>query len=88
MKAIYLILTMLGFNPDAPTTNKLSFQEKRYVNNIVTVRGYDPIEIIKLDNGKIQINYPNEHITIGQDGFIHDLEILEGNVWIDLGPEY
>lgn len=88
MKAIYLILTMLGFSPDAPNTNKLSFQEKRYVNNITTIRRYDPIEIIKLANGKIQVNYPTEHITIGQDGFIHDLEILEGEEWIDLGPEY
>jgi hypothetical protein len=88
MKSIYLILTLLGFTPNTPTTNTLSFQEKRFVNNVVRVHGSQPAEIIKLPNGRIAVNYPDQRIILGADGFIHDLEILEGGVWIDMGPEY
>jgi hypothetical protein len=34
------------------------------------------------------VNYPDQRLVLGQDGFIHDMEILEGGEWIDLGPEY
>ena len=88
MKTIYLIFSIFGFLPNNESLNKLSFQEKRFVNNVVRIHGSEPAEIIKLENGKIAVNYPDQRIVLGADGFIHDLEILEGNEWIDMGPEY
>lgn len=88
MKTIYLIFSIFGFLPNNESVNKLSFQEKRFVNNVVRIHGSEPAEIIKLENGKIAVNYPDQRIVLGADGFIHDLEILEGNEWIDMGPEY
>lgn len=88
MKTIYLIFSIFGFLPNNESVNKLSFQEKRFVNNVVRIHGSEPAEIIKLKNGRIAVNYPDQRIVLGADGFIHDLEILEGNEWIDMGPEY
>ena len=88
MKTIYLIFSIFGFLPNNENVSKLSFQEKRFVNNVVRIHGLEPAEIIKLENGRIAVNYPDQRIVLGADGFIHDLEILEGNEWIDMGPEY
>ena len=85
MKLLIMIFTMLGLVQ--PDSEKLTRGELRFVQNVIKIQGI-PEEIYKLPNGKIQMDYLDTRITLGQDGFIHDFEILEGNVWIDLGPEY
>lgn len=85
MKLLFMIFTTLGLTQ--PDSDKLTRGELRFVQNVIKIQGA-PEEVYKLPNGKIQMDYSDTRITLGQDGFIHDLEILEGNEWIDLGPEY
>lgn len=79
-------VTMFGSSNNLPKS--LSKSERKFVQNVVRIHGSKPLEVIKLKNGNISINYSDQRIVLGTDGFIHDLEILEDGVWIDLGPEY
>lgn len=79
-------VTILGSSNNLPKS--LSKSERKFVQNVVRIHGSKPLEVIKLKNGNILVNYSDQRIVLGTDGFIHDLEILEDGVWIDLGPEY
>lgn len=79
-------VTILGSSNNLPKS--LSKSERKFVQNVVRIHGSKPLEVIKLKNGNISVNYSDQRIVLGTDGFIHDLEILEDGVWIDLGPEY
>jgi len=87
MKTLIMIFTILGLKSEIIDTSKLTKNELRFVKNVIKVQG-TPDEVYKLSNGKIQINYKTQRLTLGQDGYIHDLEILDDGEWIDLGPEY
>lgn len=79
-------VTILGSSNNLPKS--LSKSERKFVQNVVRIHGSKPLEVIKLKNGNILVNYSDQRIVLGTDGFIHDLGILEDGVWIDLGPEY
>lgn len=87
MKTLIMIFTILGLKSEVSDSSKLTKNELRFVKNVIKVQG-TPDEVYKLPNGKIQVNYTTQRLTLGQDGYIHDLEILEDGQWIDLGPEY
>jgi hypothetical protein len=87
MKTLIMIFTILGLKSEVSDPSKLTKNELRFVKNVIKVQG-TPEEVYKLPNGKIQVNYTTQRLTLGQDGYIHDLEILDNGQWIDLGPEY
>jgi hypothetical protein len=87
MKTLIMIFTILGLKSEVSDPSKLTKNELRFVKNVIKVQG-TPDEVYKLPNGKIQVNYTTQRLTLGQDGYIHDLEILDNGQWIDLGPEY
>lgn len=87
MKTLIMIFTILGLKSEVSDPSKLTKNELRFVKNVIKVQG-TPDEVYKLPNGKVQVNYTTQRLTLGQDGYIHDLEILENGQWIDLGPEY
>ena len=87
MKTLIMIFTILGLKSEISDSSKLTKNELRFVKNVIKVQG-TPDEVYKLPNGKIQVNYTTQRLTLGQDGYIHDLEILDNGQWIDLGPEY
>ena len=87
MKTLIMIFTILGLKSEVSDSSKLTKNELRFVKNVIKLQG-TPDEVYKLPNGKIQVNYTTQRLTLGQDGYIHDLEILEDGQWIDLGPEY
>ena len=87
MKTLIMIFTILGLKSEVSDSSKLTKNELRFVKNVIKVQG-TPDEVYKLPNGKIQVNYTTQRLTLGQDGYIHDLEILDNGQWIDLGPEY
>ena len=87
MKTLIMIFTILGLKSEVSDPSKLTKNELRFVKNVIKVQG-TPDEVFKLPNGKIQVNYTTQRLTLGQDGYIHDLEILDNGQWIDLGPEY
>jgi len=68
--------------------NNFTRSELRFIKNVVRLCGSEPASVYRLENGKIALNYADQRMTLGQDGFIHDFEIYEGGEWIDLGPEY
>jgi hypothetical protein len=88
MNTLFIILSVLGININIPKKTNFTWNEKRFIKNVIKIQGQEPLEVYKLKNNKIQINYPNQRLTLGQDGFIHDLEILDNGKWVDLGPEY
>jgi hypothetical protein len=92
MKILILLLAAFGMEAGVPkhltTTDHFSFSEMRFIKNVIRISGKDKPEVYRLPNGKIAVNYPDQRLVLGQDGFIHDMEILEGGEWIDLGPEY
>ena len=88
MKTLFIILSAFGIDYNPNLTTNFTWSERRFINNVVKVQGEKPLEIYRLENNKIQLNYPNQRLTLGQDGFIHDLEILDNGKWIDMGPEY
>lgn len=87
MKTLIMIFTILGLKSEVSDSSKLTKNELRFVKNVIKLQG-TPDEVYKLPNGKVQVNYTTQRLTLGQDGYIHDLEILEDGQWIDLGPEY
>jgi hypothetical protein len=92
MKLLILLFAAFGMNSATPkhivTKDHFNFSEMRFIKNVIRINGKEKPEVFKLPNGKIAVNYSDQRIVLGQDGFIHDLEILEGGEWIDLGPEY
>lgn len=88
MKTLLIILSALGINYNNPMKKEFTWSERRYIKNVMKISGKNPIEIYKLQNNKIQINYPDQRLTLGQDGYLHDLEVLHNGRWIDMGPEY
>jgi hypothetical protein len=92
MKLLAILLTAIGVEVTIPKyltkENNFSRSEIRFINNVLRINGKQQAEVFRLKNGKIAVNYPDQRIVLGKDGFIHDLEILEDGEWIDLGPEY
>ena len=92
MKIVAIILAAFGLNVAGPgyvaKDNNFTRTELKFIKSVVRMCGDEPAEVYRLKNGKIAVNYANQRMTLGQDGFIHDLEIYEGGEWIDLGPEY
>lgn len=86
MKTLLFILSVGGFNVD--NHQNFTKSERAFIRNVIKLAGNKPEEIYRLDNNKIRLNYPDQRITLGQDGFIHELTILDKGEWIDLGPEY
>jgi len=92
MKLLAILLAALGIElspPDYVTKeNNFTKSEKRFIRNVIRVCGKEPAQVYRLKNGKIAVNYADQRMVLGKDGFIHDLEIYEGGEWVDLGPEY
>ena len=92
MKILFIILAGFGIQTNGPgyvaKENNFTRNEMRFIKNVVKLCGNEPASVYRLENGKIAVNYADQRMTLGKDGFIHDLEIYEGGEWIDLGPEY
>lgn len=92
MKLLILLFAAFGMNSATPkhitTTDSFSYSEMRFIKNVLRINGEEKPEVFRLPNGKIAVNYENQRLVLGQDGFIHDMEIYESGEWIDLGPEY
>jgi hypothetical protein len=86
MKTLLFILSVGGFNVN--NLQDFTRSERMFIRNVIKITGDKPEEIYRLENNKIRLNYPDQRITLGQDGFIHELAILDKGEWIDLGPEY
>ena len=92
MKLLILIMAAFGMQSSVPkhisTTDTFSFSEMRFIRNVIRIHGEEKPEVYRLPNGKIAVNYSDQRLVLGQDGFIHDFEILDKGEWLDLGPEY
>ena len=88
MKLLILLFTAFGMSKNITTTDSFSYSEMRFIKNVIRINGDEKPEVFRLPNGKIAMNYADQRLVLGQDGFIHDFEILEKGEWIDLGPEY
>jgi hypothetical protein len=92
MKILILLLAALGMEPNLPkqiaTKDHFSYMELRFIKNVIRIHTDEKPDVFRLPNGKIAVNYENQRMVLGTDGFIHDLEIFEGGEWIDMGPEY
>lgn len=92
MKFLILLFTAFGMDSTVPkhikTTDSFSFSEMRFIKNVIRISSDEKPEVYRLPNGKIAVNYSDQRLVLGKDGYIHDLEIYESGEWIDLGPEY
>ena len=88
MKLLIIALSFFGYNTpkDSRSTTRFTKSETEFINNIIKLNG-EPNEIYH--SGKnIQVNYSNQRLSLGQDGFIHELEVLVDGQWINAGPEF
>lgn len=92
MKFLILLFAAFGMESGVPkhiaTTDHFSFSEMKFIKNVIRIKSNEKPEVFRLPNGKIAVNYSDQRLVLGQDGFIHDMEIYESGEWIDLGPEY
>ena len=86
MNILFMILGMIGLN-QYPVKDDLSWDDKRFVKNVIKMHGSKPINITRKNATKILVEYPETVYVLDNKGFISSVWILEQGAWLNLGPE-
>jgi hypothetical protein len=65
----------------------LTKNEKKFVNNVISLTNDVVVEVIKRNDNVIVIEFWNTMYTL-KDGYIDQVWILEDEDWVSLGREY
>ena len=65
----------------------LTKNEKKFVNNVISLTNDVVVEVIKRNDNVIVIEFWNTMYTM-KDGYIDEMWILEDEDWVSLGREY
>ena len=86
MNILFMILGMIGLN-QYPVKDDLSWDDKRFVKNVIKMHGSKPINITRKNATKILVEYPETVYVLDNKGFISSVWILEQGAWLNLGPD-
>jgi hypothetical protein len=85
---IFMILVLSGvFSGQLPTKEKLSYQEKRFVKNVIKLHGDNALDITRNEKNMLEVTFEDTIYILNTKGFIHEVYIVIENEWVNLGPE-
>ena len=67
--------------------NFLSRSEKRFVQNVINIKGNNPIEITKRKDAHIVLEFNDAMYVLKPDGYVGEMWILEDEDWVRLPSE-
>ena len=83
-----MILVLSGvFSGQLPTKEKLSYQEKRFVKNVIKLHGDNALDITRNEENMLEVTFEDTIYVLNSKGFIHEVYIVIENEWVNLGPE-
>lgn len=65
----------------------LNRSEKRFVQNVITIKGDNPVEITKRKDKHIVLEFNDAMYVLKPDGFVGEMWILEDEDWLRLPSE-
>jgi|APGre2960657373_1045057.scaffolds.fasta_scaffold24246_4 hypothetical protein len=87
MNILFMILALIGLKQYS-VKDDLSWDDRRFIKNVIKMHGSKPLTITKKNENKIIIEYPETAYVLNNQGFISSVWLLENEVWINIGPEY
>jgi hypothetical protein len=85
---IFIILALSGiFSGQLPTKEKLSYQEKRFVKNVIKLHGENALDITKNKDNMLEVTFEDTIYVLNSKGFIHEICIVIENEWVTLESE-
>lgn len=78
-------VTIFGTAQNLPTF--LNRSEKRFVQNVIKIKGDKPVEITKRKDQHIVIEFYDSMYVLKPDGYVGEMWILENEDWLRLPSE-
>ena len=78
-------VTIFGTAQNLPTF--LNRSEKRFVQNVIDIKGNQPVEITKRKDSHIVLEFNDAMYVLKPDGYIGEMWILEDADWYRLPSE-
>lgn len=88
MKLIIILVFTGLFSGQLPTKEKLSYQEKRFVKNVIKLHGDNALDITRNEDNMLEITFEDTIYILSTKGFIHEIYIMVDNKWINLDSEF
>jgi len=82
---IAIFIAGVSYSQNLP--KNLTKDEKKFVNNVISLTNDVVVEVIKRNDNVIVIEFWNTMYTL-KDGYIDQVWILEDEDWVSLGREY
>jgi hypothetical protein len=82
---IAIFIAGAGISQKLP--KNLNKDEKKFVNNVISLTNDVVVEVIKRNDNVIVIEFWNTMYTL-KDGYIDEMWILSNEDWISLGREF
>ena len=83
-----MILVLSGvFSGQLPTKEKLSYQEKRFVKNVIKLHGDNALDITRNEENMLEVTFDDTIYVLNSKGFIHEIHIVIENEWVILDSE-
>ncbi|MEY4331541.1 MAG: hypothetical protein RLZZ196_279 [Bacteroidota bacterium] len=82
---IAVMITGVGYSQKLP--NFLSRSEKRFVQNVIEIKGNNPVEITKRNDSHIVLEFTDAMYVLKPNGYVGEMWILEDEDWIRLPSE-
>jgi hypothetical protein len=85
---IFIIIALTGlFSNPLPTIEKLSYQEKRFVKNVIKLHGDNALDITRNEKNMLEVTFEDTIYILNTKGFIHEIHIVIENEWVILDSE-
>lgn len=78
-------ISIFGIAQELPKS--LSRSEKRFVQNVINIKGDNPVEITKRKDSHIVLEFTDAMYVLKPNGFVGEMWILEDADWIRLPSE-
>lgn len=78
-------ISIFGTAQELPKS--LSRSEKRFVQNVINIKGDNPVEITKRKDSHIVLEFTDAMYVLKPNGFVGEMWILEDADWIRLPSE-
>lgn len=83
---IAIFIAGAGISQKLP--KNLTKDEKKFVNNVISLTNDVLVEVVKRNDGIIVVEFYNTMYTLNEFGYIDQMWILEDADWVSLGREY
>lgn len=78
-------VSIFGITQDLPKF--LNRSEKKFVQNVIDIKGDNPIEITKRKDEHIVLRFNDAKYILKPDGYVGEMWILENEDWVRLPSE-